>query len=251
MLKGEKSTVIDIQKFLISFVAVSMFALVMLWSYAPKNDVIMIIVTVIGSALFLPIGMVLGWLLLDPYMRCKIARKITHKNFGIVNFVGKPNRVTGRIKNFDDDLIWIKTKCWAISKQGIYEVDKNGERATEGNILDPESFILVTETVPIMFVDINSMTPLRLEGDGRDPVSPEEIASILKGWIDAQMAKLMFMKKTMNIMLIIAICAAAAGAYFGYMNNTSMEELTGMVKSLQGQVAILQQTITNSTALPP
>lgn len=243
MRRGEKSPVMDLQRFFISFIALALFALVMMWSYAPKNDVIMIIVTIIGSALFMPIGMVLGWMFLDPYMRCKIARKITRKNFGIVNFVGKPNRATSRLKNFDDDLIWIKTKCWAISNQGIYEVDKNGERSTEGHALDPDSFILVTETVPIMFVDINSMTPLRLEGDQREKVSPEEIASILKGWIDAQMAKLMFMKKTMNILLVIAICAAAAAAYFGYMNNAANTDLTTMVKNLQTQMATMSERL--------
>jgi len=37
-----------------------------------------------GMMCFLPLGLILGWFFLDPYMRCKIMRKTRHKNYGII-----------------------------------------------------------------------------------------------------------------------------------------------------------------------
>lgn len=240
--KGEHNLVLDSQKIVIGFGFISMIFLFLMWQYNQDSQAITAIVFIIGSFLFMPLGAILGWVFLDPYMRCKIMRKMSkgRKNYGLVNFVGKSNKIVSRIKNFDEDLIWIKNKCWALTRSGIYELDKSGEQATHKQALDPDSFVTVTESVPTMFIDINSMQPLTFEKTGREGIAPEELGSTLKGWVDNQMAKVMFLKKSLDIYFIIVILCSLASAYFGYINNQKIIELEETIKELGRQ---LQQMI--------
>lgn len=212
--------------------------LFLMWQYNPSNEGITIIVFLLGGSLFIPLGMILGWVFLDPFMRCKLMRKMTkgRRNFGIVNFVGKGKKIVTRIKNFDEDLVWIKNKCWALTKAGIYELDKNGEQATENRALNPDSFVTVTESVPTMFIDINSMQPLAFEVTGREGIAPEELGSTLKGWIDNQLAKVMFLKKSLDIYFVVVIICSILSAYFGYQNNQTITELETKIEELSRQI---------------
>jgi len=236
----EHNTILDSQKMIIGLGFISVIFIFMLWQYNPGDSGITTIVILLGCFLFMPLGAVIGWMFLDPFMRCKIMRKMAkgRKNFGIVNFVGKGKKIITRIKNFDDDLIWIKNKCWALTRSGIYELDKNGDQATEKTSLDPDSFVTVTETVPTMFIDINSMQPLTFQETGREGIAPEELGSTLKGWVDNQMAKVMFLKKTLDAYFLIVILSAVASAFFGYLNNQEITELKEMVERLLNQAII-------------
>jgi len=237
----ETNPLLDKQKLVIGFGFIATVFLFLLWQYNPDNMGITTIIFLIGSFLFLPMGMILGWVFLDPFMRCKIMRKMSkgRKNFGIVNFVGKGKKIITRIKNFDEDLIWIKNKCWALTKSGIYELDKNGEQATEKRALNPDSFVTVTESVPTMFIDINSMQPLTFVETGREGIAPEELGSTLKGWVDNQMAKVMFLKRTLDIYFMIVIICAVGAAFFGYQNNQELMELKEAIERLSRQIQTL------------
>jgi len=236
--KGEHNLVLDSQKIVIGFGFISMMFLFLMWQYNQESQAITAIVFIVGSFLFMPLGAILGWVFLDPYMRCKIMRKMSkgRRNYGLVNFVGKSNKIVSRIKNFDEDLIWIKNKCWALSRSGIYEIDKNGEQATHKQALDPDSFVTVTESVPTMFIDINSMQPLTFEKTGREGIAPEELGSTLKGWVDNQMAKVMFLKKSLDMYFIIVILCSLASAYFGYTNNQQIIELEEKIQELTNRL---------------
>lgn len=238
ILGGEKEQIVDKQKMVLGVFAVSIFFLFMLYSYSPGNDALMTIILIIGTTLFIPIGMVIGWMLLDPYNRCKIMRKMTRgrKNYGIVNFVGKANKIVSKIKNFDEDLIWIGNRCWVLAKCKIKEISKNGEELTEGTVIDPTKILAMSETIPILFIDLTSMEPLSFTSEGREKVSPEEIGSFMKGWIDNQMAKIMFLKKTLDIYFIIVIISSLAAAFFGYQNNQAIEELTTEIETLKNMI---------------
>lgn len=238
ILMGEKSGLIDRQKMVIAFFAISVFGIFALYNYFPGNEAILIIIILLGTSLFLPIGMILGWAMLDPFMRCKIMRKISagRRNYGIVNFVAKGKKIISKIKNFDEDLIWIKNKCWVLSKSGIYQIDKTGERINENIELDPDAVLTVTETVPTIFIDLTSLEPLSFREYGREPIAPEEMGSFLKGWIDNQMAKIMFLKRTIDFYFIIVIISCLAAAYFGYQNSQQIEELSTEFESLKSFV---------------
>jgi len=238
LLDGEHDRLIDKQKSLITLFAICLFAIFMLYMYNPGDEAIMSIVLIVGAFLFLPLGAVFGWLFLDPIMRCKILRKMTRgrKNYGIVMFVGKANKIVMKIKNFDEDLIWIGTKCWVLAKGKIKEISEDGNTINEGKEIDPEKIVSLSETIPVMFIDLTSMEPLSFISEGRERVSPEEIGSFIKSWIDNQMAKIMFLKKTLDIYFVIVIISALAGAYFGYQNSQEIEALKAEIETLKSMI---------------
>ena len=80
------------------------------------------------------------------------------------------------------------------------------------------------------------MQPLTFETTGREGISPEELGSVLKGWVDNQMAKVMFLKKTLDMYFLIVILCAVASAFFGYQNNQEIMELKEMVEKLTRQI---------------
>lgn len=227
----------DMQKPLVAIFAISIFFLLLLYNYFPDNEVLFIIILLVGVSCFFPIGAIIGWMFLDKYMLCKLLRKTTHRNMGIVNFVGKGKKIISRIKNFDNDLIWIKNKCWVISTKGIYEIDKNGEMTSDVHPIDPDSIIAMTETVPIMFIDINTMQPLSLHETTKEWIKPEELGSTLKGWVDNQQAKLMFMRRTVDTYFIIVIISCLVSAYFGYQNMNEIESLQAQVEALGQRIS--------------
>ena len=93
------------------------------------NSGLALLLWLFGMMCFLPMGLILGWFFLDPYMRCKIMRRTRHKNYGIIYFVHKGGkRITTRIKNLDDDVIVNDTKLWLIDKGGVYYIDVNGNK---------------------------------------------------------------------------------------------------------------------------
>lgn len=225
------------QQFIIMMAAIGIFFILALYAYAPSNDVVMLLILLIGCLLCIPIGMVFGWVLIDPFMRCKLLRKTTRRNYGIVNFVGKGRKMVTRIKNFDNDLIWIKNKCWVITSAGIHELDKYGDGVIEEHQIKPENIVAITETVPVLFIDLDSMEPLVLGKEGREKIMPEELGSTLKGWIDNQMAKISFLKRTMDVYFVVVIVGALAAAGLSFMIYQEVMNMQDTLSGLQSQLS--------------
>jgi hypothetical protein len=204
--------------------------------YMIHDQWVVIIVLLLGSIMFLPVGMIIGWATLDPYVRCKILRKASHKNYGIINFVGKGQKLISKIKNFDHGLVWKKNETWVITKEHVYQLTKDGDSIVEKAKIDPESIVTLIDTVPVLFVDLDSMQPLSLARDRREGINPLELGSTLKAWVDNQLAKAMFLKKTMDIYLLIIIIVSVASAFLGYLNMTHIEDMNGQLKLMQGQL---------------
>lgn len=236
ILLGETNPLLDKQRLFLFIAAAALFVLTILFTQFPQgqqNEAVRTIILLVGIMMFLPVGIIVGWLILDPVMRCKIARKMTHKNFGLIYFIAKGGKVFPRMKNLDNDIMFIKNKAWAITKAGIYEIDPDGERISDGDKLDPEGVITISETVPIMFIDMKSIEPLVFDTDDREKIAPEELSSFLKGWTDNQLAKIMFLRKTLDIYFIIVIACSIASAFLGYQNYNTMEELRLEIEQLK------------------
>lgn len=227
------------QQFIIGMATLGIFFLLAMYFYAPQNDTLFLLILLIGVFMNIPIGMVFGWVLIDPFMRCKIMRKVSKRNFGIVNFVGKGKKMVTRIKNFDHDLVWIGNKCWVLTKAAIYELDKYGDTIVEGGEIKPENIVSVTETVPVLFIDLDSMEPLSLKREFREKIQPEELGATLKGWIDNQMAKVSFLKKTMDIYFMIVIVSALAAAALSYMIYTEQQTMAEDIESIKNTLSLL------------
>lgn len=223
------------QWFVFIFAIIGLFFLMSL-QYTIHDDWVIIIVLLLGSMMFLPVGMLIGWAMLDPYVRCKVLRKASKKNFGIINFVGKGQKIISKVKNFDTALIWKKNETWVITKEHVYQLSKDGDTIVEKAKIDPESIVTLIDTVPVLFVDLDSMQPLSLARDRREGINPLELGSTLKAWVDNQLAKAMFLKKTMDIYLLIILIVSVASAFLGYLNMTRMEDVGNQLKAVQGQL---------------
>lgn len=228
----------------LAFAVIGLFFIMFLYVYM-KLDWMFIIVLLLGSMMFLPVGMILGWAFLDPYVRCKIIRKMTHRNYGIVNFVGKGQKLISKIKNFEQALVWKKNEVWIIQEEFIYLLSKDGDSIVEKGKIEPGNIITLIDTVPVIFVDVDSMQPLILSRDRREGVNPLELGATLKAWVDNQLAKAMFLKKTYDIYFLIVIGCSIGAVLFGYINYSKLDELTNTMKALSSQIkAVLD-------ALPP
>ncbi len=223
------------QWFVFIFAIIGLFFLMSL-QYTIKADWVFLIVILLGSMMFLPVGMLVGWALLDPYVRCKILRKASKKNFGIINFVGKGQKIVSKIKNFDNALIWKRNESWVITKEHVYQLSKDGDTIVEKAKINPESIVTLIDTVPVLFVDLDSMQPLSLARDRREGINPLELGSTLKAWVDNQLAKAMFLKKTMDMYLVIIIIVSVISVGLSYYNMNRISDMTDELKFVKGQL---------------
>lgn len=215
-----------------------------------QNGWVVLVVLMLGSCMFLPAGMILGWAILDPYVRCKLLRRMTKKNYGIVNFLGKGNKMVSKIKNLDDALIWVKNKVWVITREHIYQLTKQGDDITEGGVIEPDNIISLIETVPVLFCDLDSMQPLTLAREGREAINPEELGSTLKSWADNQLAKAIMLKKTMDMYFVIMIICSIASCVIGYVLYTKIDELGKDISTIKQQLDMIISSSRNATGFP-
>lgn len=204
--------------------------------YMITEEWTIIIVLLLGSSMFMPAGMIIGWALLDPYVRCKVVRKISKKNYGVINFVGKGQKIISKIKNFDLALVWKKNETWVITKEHVYQLSKDGDSIVEKAKIDPESIVTLIDTVPVLFVDLDSMQPLSLARDRREGINPLELGATLKAWVDNQLAKAMFLKKTMDLYLIVIIIICVLSLGLNYINMTRFDGIETQLKTVQSQL---------------
>lgn len=236
MILGKETEDIKSKQWMIFILTIIGIFVLMSLRFMIQEEWTIIIVLLLGSSMFLPAGMILGWAVLDPYVRCKILRKVSKKNYGVINFVGKGQKIVSKIKNFDLALVWKKNETWVITKEHVYQLSKDGDSIVEKAKIDPESIVTLIDTVPVLFVDLDSMQPLSLARDRREGINPLELGATLKAWVDNQLAKAMFLKKTMDIYLIIIIIVSVLSLGMNYMNMTKFDDLSLQFKTIQLQL---------------
>lgn len=187
---------------------VSIFGImVIIFIYQMVSEVSLVFAAVLmlfGMTAFLPIGFILGYLLLDPYMRCKMKRRMRGKNYAVVNFVHKGGkRIDVRIKDLDDDVVVQGTKLWILDKDGIYYIDKDDNKIFHKTI-EPDSMITRPNNVPELFLDAETMKPLAFQKT-TTASTPQQVGAILLGYVNNQIAKNLFFKKTMTMFWIISL----------------------------------------------
>lgn len=234
----------------ILYLAVIGLGFIMFLYFYIKIEWMSMILLYVGLMMFLPVGMILGWAFLDPYMRCKTMRRMTHKNYGIVNFVGKGNKIVSKIKNFDDALVWRGNSVWAITREHIYQLSKNGDTLAPAGKIDPESVVTLVETVPVLFVDLDSMQPFSLARDRREGINPLELGSALKSWVDNEKAKALGLRKNMDIMLVLVIICSVIAIGLAYINMNNVTDMMEQITALKGTVSTLVEKLNNATVLP-
>jgi hypothetical protein len=184
-----------------------------------------------------------GWLMADPLHRAKTKRTIFKKNYGVVNFVSRGKKILTKIKDFNCDTIWVKNAVWMMEPGRIFKKIRSEDSSemeeswpiTEKNIHDQIG-------IPEIYLDIDTMRPLEFDYMQKTPISPIDAGSTLKGWVFNELAKNLFVKRTLSIMLIIAIVAAACSAYIAFLSYQGTEDMKPVLKSIQDTVNLMKQT---------
>jgi hypothetical protein len=231
----EYDSIKNTQGIVIGLAIIGIIFIMLVREFLP-SEALYVIIILIGSFMFIPVGMIMGWVAFDSTMRCKVLRKVSKRNYGIVNFVGRGRRIVSKIKNFDYGLIWQEDGCWVLTKDKIFQLTKDGNVANEGKVLDPDSVLTLVDTVPVIFVDMDSMEPLSIMQSGRVPVYPSEIGANCKAWVDIQRAKLLKGKKAMDILLIVVIICSIGAIAVSVLTMNKVDELTKMVQMLQNNL---------------
>ena len=217
---------------LISMVIIALIFLIVVRSFLP-NEAMYLIIILVGSFMFIPVGMLVGWVVFDIVMKCKVMRKLTRRNWGIVNFVGKGNRIVSKIKNFDEGLIWSNDSCWVLTRDKVCHYSKNGNLINdEKDEIDPDSVITLVETVPVIFVDMDSFEPLSIGIKGREKVLPSEIGNSMKAWMDNQRKKMMGLQRMNDYLMYAVIICAIASAILSFITMQQVEDLTTKIDAL-------------------
>ena len=204
------------------------------------SDIFYAATMMLGAVMFLPVGVIIGWILLDPVMRCKMIHKMTKKNYGVVWFVSKSSKMVSKIKNFDNGLIWRNNELWVIAKNRICQMNKDGSTIVGSEkTIDEKNMVTMVDCVPILFLDIESFEPLSLIQSGREPVTPLEIGSNMKAWVDNQRAKMLATRKTMDIVMMAVIGCSIAAVVITVLNLQKIEEMSTMIQLLQDKIQIL------------
>jgi len=168
----------------------------------------------------------LMFLLIEPFNRVNLLRTITKKNYGVIYLVGRGKQITTLIRNFDEDTIWVDNNVWVLEPTKIYRKDNK----TNVNTIESKH-IHVISGIPVLFLSLDSMKPLDFFSSQTD-IKPEEIGASLRGWLYNQYAKMLFFKRTFELVGLLALFALIVIIYFSYTTNKSTQELLTISKDI-------------------
>lgn len=210
---------------------ISFFILLFICAYlfSFSDPLFMFLLSLLGSILFLPIGIFFGYLFTNPFIRCKILRKLTKKDYGIVFFIGKGNRLFTKTINFTRDILTFKDGIWVLEKNRIYQFAENPDTS---KIIDPDAIHLIVDTVPVIFLDLNKRRILTFQKEESD-VHPTEISAIFTAWIKNQLMKGMFLRKRLDVYFILLIIISFIAVALSYMTYNRLNDLEKILTSLQ------------------
>lgn len=214
------------------FAFIGSIILIVAFSYMlSEQQGLLLVMFLLGSTMFLPVGLLVGWFFMDPYNRAKAYRFLFKKNYGIIFLKGHGKNIISKIKNLDDSLIWVGNKLWHISPNEIRILGKNEETIQ----ISAEDFNYLAG-VPVLFFSIDSMKPLKFEME-KSITAPEELGSALKGWNFNQIAKILFFKRNIQIMMIIVAALAGMAMFFAFQNQQILQnEIQPAIDSIKNMV---------------
>lgn len=198
-----------------------------------------LIITIVITALVL----VLGWLLgrwFDADFRCNLMRRLTKKNYLVVNVTDKDGRnLLASVCNATDDTISIGTDMWVVTKGKIY----SKKNISKGFIIQ-ESDIKFRNGAPNIFVDRETITPVDFYRTTDEIIKPTEIGATLQAWIANQLAKALSNINRINILLYLIIALLAGNLLIGWLNG---QEISATHKDVKDMRAALTPAITGAT----
>jgi len=239
-VKLQKDTGWNWSRIILYLTALGIIGIIFFSQYtANTNPAFLILIWLFGMMCFMPLGIIFGWLFLDPYMRCKIWRRMRGKNYGIVNFFHKGSqRIVTRIKNLDDDVIIEGGRLWYLDELGISYLDKNLNKVLWETI-KPEHIKTLPANIPVLFLDPETMKPLKFIKE-TTTTNPEQAGSVIQGFINTQIQKnIIFKQRGVMLFYIIVLAVTAITMAICFQMYQWLEEISVALPELQKQIGRL------------
>lgn len=224
------------------------------------DEIMLLMYMFMGIGAF--IGIFIGFIKFNTYRWITMKRRMTGKNYGIVYFKTHGKSLYPIVKDFDNDVIETRGGKWVIQKDKIYLVtgdpkmnntEKNKDKSSpikKTEIQINEEDIKILNGVPVIYLDLNDMIPLKFSNDpeieGYSRV-PQHIEAVLSKEIAAAEAESLYSQKNkltllIALVLIVAIIGVALSAIA--FNNTNT-----IIAGLQHIDGVTQQTLNNTVML--
>jgi hypothetical protein len=227
------------------FIIVCIIAVGSIYTYDNDGGWLLVL-CLLGSIAFLPIGIMLGFYVGDKYRFVKFLKMIMpSKNWVIVNFVtldGK-NILYTKIKNLKSDILEKKGEAiWRVERGRIYN-DK-------GDIsYDTDDFIKYKSGVPTIFLDASSFRPKTFLSEDK-PIDSRELMASVKAWVIIQESKLLALKKLTQILIIVMIAVAIASAGLSYMTYDMVKKMTPLIQQAEANSASTAEAVKTIGSIP-
>lgn len=249
----EKISTINWGRALLYLTVLGIMGIIFFTQYMEASPAFLLLTWLFGTMCFLPLGAIMGWMFLNPDIRVLVWRRLRGKNYGLVHFVHRGGqRMTTRIKNFDDDIIIQDTKMWILQNDGIYYLDKNRNKILHAKI-ESKHIKTMPANIPVIYLDSDTMIPLTFHTI-KSKSNPQEVGSTILGYIYNQLAKALYLKKGLQIFFIIMIVLCVLNLVIGFQLAMWLDEIHNEVPKIKEMMIRLGEilneynmTLPNST----
>jgi hypothetical protein len=195
-----------------------------------------VLVLFILSLLFLPFGIILGYLFFNPYMRVKMLRALTKRNYGFLNLVLHGNVIKKTIVNLDKTYVMKDKNLWIISPKTVYNVQTGEKHPIQ------QEHIQFTSGVPELFVSYESMVPIVFDKK-KEILRPGEVGSTILEYISVQTAKdVFFQRRRLNLIAVIVCILALMVGYNTIMLYQIDNQISKSVKVVNTNTSVVDFT---------
>lgn len=212
------------------------------------DDVTTIIVVISCIVMF---GGYLFGLYSNLFWRCKQARSFLKKNFVIICLLDKDRRsmvmsmvdaLKGKIRYRDFSWYITDGSIWRAIETASLKTDEKKDVKDSSRLLSGEpqkhyflDKIVFEEGVPIVFLDMDTLTPVGFE-TAQAKVKANEISAFLQAdWLN-EYAKMQAQNKNLSMMLVVTIIVVLANIVINYVMIGGESD---KVATIQGQTGLL------------
>ncbi len=225
-----KLKVVDMNRLWTLFVALPVLGMFIAGYLLRGNPSFMLVFSIIGGFVFLPVGVVVGSVVSSPELKCKILRRIqSDKNYGVVQILSRGGRITKRVKDLDDDLLFVDDQVWPVQDSKIYSYDSDPYMSP----IESQHMRKEPGDVPTLFVDLESVQPVSFNKSETE-IIPQQLAANITGWVQTQVQKRVHKKmQKRDIALAILGVGVVIAAFLAFRNyQTLNEEIMPLLKQL-------------------
>jgi len=243
---------------------------------------IMFVLYIVWMVVGLAIGLMLGLFIFSPMRRVLMMKRLSKKEYGIVNFIGAGKSIFTTVKNFEADVIRHKGRVWLLVKSKVYRVVNEEEVCAEGQetkeitlpvpqydklgrqtgeltktfkVIEPNELSVrhfqYKSGVPAIFLSMDDMIPMTLEHEpisGEISRSPVDVANYLSTEVEAEKAMVAANAgKSPNLLLLLVMIIAAIGVFLSFM---AFSNSGATLEAIQQLNATLAPSLNAGTIIP-